>query len=510
VGAWGRGALGQGAAPVQARGRERPLPTLWVLSQAAWQGPPPPAARVQGLGPDRPAPSKLPVELPAPLPSRCLLPHLPLSVEGLPAPSPHPALGPATGAPSPLRPRAPTSCRSPSVTARTPNLVAAKKLPPAAASGMRWPDSPTMFIMCPHSPRRRMSRTASRATMQLPSRLVDTISTQLAVLPSNRLASLRVRRREEGGGHGNSRPGWGAAWLLSCRGGHGTAPGPAPARAPLCAPAPPPSLPRQPRVVDKNVDAAARPALEHDAGQGLGGGGVAAALTVGREPAPLGLGVGRGPAPLGLGVGRGPAPLGLGVGRGQAGARCAVWGGGLLPCTFCAALGGAAASHRLLARPRGHLRRPLHRMAQLWQGAHATRGPSSKRPHSPAGPARSPQACTPAPQPPWSRRTPLGGSPPRPCPPRSPACDSGAPAAAPAAARPRPRAGLREGGARARARCNRESLGFELCAHPQFDLGPAGGAARGAGALAANRGRRAAGAGRRAVLGWRGCPGPSD
>lgn len=40
-----------------------------------------------------------------------------------------------------------TSCLKPSVRALTANLVAAKKVPPAAASGIRWPDRPTAHTM---------------------------------------------------------------------------------------------------------------------------------------------------------------------------------------------------------------------------------------------------------------------------------------------------------------------------------------------------------------------------
>mmetsp|Transcript_8987 Transcript_8987/g.26931 ORF Transcript_8987/g.26931 Transcript_8987/m.26931 type:complete len:266 (+) Transcript_8987:616-1413(+) len=48
-----------------------------------------------------------------------------------------------------------------------------------------------MLMMCPKEPRRCMSWMASRVHMQTPSTLVDTISTQLAVLPSHSAALLR-------------------------------------------------------------------------------------------------------------------------------------------------------------------------------------------------------------------------------------------------------------------------------------------------------------------------------
>eukprot|EP00878_Enallax_costatus_P027484 GHUV01029601.1.p1 GENE.GHUV01029601.1~~GHUV01029601.1.p1 ORF type:complete len:148 (-),score=5.60 GHUV01029601.1:891-1334(-) len=61
---------------------------------------------------------------------------------------------------------------------------------PAGASGIRCPLKPTMLMICPHVPRLRMSCTAIRVAMALPRMFVLTISIQLAVLPSNMLASF--------------------------------------------------------------------------------------------------------------------------------------------------------------------------------------------------------------------------------------------------------------------------------------------------------------------------------
>mmetsp|Transcript_27145 Transcript_27145/g.69054 ORF Transcript_27145/g.69054 Transcript_27145/m.69054 type:complete len:292 (-) Transcript_27145:587-1462(-) len=58
---------------------------------------------------------------------------------------------------------------------------------------MRWPLRPTMLMMWPHCPRRRMSCSTALVAMAVPSTLVLSISTQLATLPSSSDASLRDR-----------------------------------------------------------------------------------------------------------------------------------------------------------------------------------------------------------------------------------------------------------------------------------------------------------------------------
>lgn len=54
-----------------------------------------------------------------------------------------------------------TSCLIPSVSARTAYFVAAKNVPPAAASGMRWPDSPTVGTQANRKQKRSCDRHAA-------------------------------------------------------------------------------------------------------------------------------------------------------------------------------------------------------------------------------------------------------------------------------------------------------------------------------------------------------------